>query len=119
MDTPDHSSPAYAPQEPLFPGGEGQAAVDGPAVDVQHLAAALERRREELAGGRAVIGAGAVVHAVASSVWAGVRVPSVLCRASADPLRLRPAASLVSCRRCLRRLTGREHDVHDGQLTLG
>ncbi|MFC7745620.1 hypothetical protein ACFQXA_38890 [Nocardiopsis composta] len=91
MDTPDHSSPAHGDQGALFPGEEGQAAaVDGPGVDVAHLAAALERRREELAGGRAVIGAGTVVHAVSSSVWAGVRVPAVLCRASADPLRLRP-----------------------------
>ncbi|MBB5436331.1 hypothetical protein [Nocardiopsis composta] len=120
MDTPDHSSPAHGDQGALFPGEEGQAAaVDGPGVDVAHLAAALERRREELAGGRAVIGAGTVVHAVSSSVWAGVRVPAVLCRASADPLRLRPAAGAVSCRRCLRRLTGREAGVPDGQLTLG
>jgi len=113
MDTPDHSSPAHGDQESLSPGGEV------PGADVEHLAAVLTRRASELSGGRAVIGAGTVVHAVSSSVWAGVRVPAVLCRASADPLRLRPAASPVSCRRCLRRLTGREHGVHDGQLTLG
>lgn len=120
MDTPRTTDRSHGAQDALFPGGEGQAAaVDGPEVDVAHLAAALERRREELAGGRAVIGAGTVVHSVSSAVWAGVRVPAVLCHASADPLRLRPTASPVSCRRCLRRLTGREHAVHDGQLTLG
>jgi hypothetical protein len=86
-------------------------------ADVDHLAAVLERRRAELAGANAVIGAGTVVHAVTDTVWAGVRVPAVVCRAAADPLRLRATASPVTCRRCTRRLTGAT-GVHDGQLVL-
>ncbi|MFW5418200.1 hypothetical protein J0910_16435 [Nocardiopsis sp. CNT-189] len=86
--------------------------------DVGHLAAVLSRRRAELAGRNAVIGGGEVVHALTEAVWAGVRVPAVSCHASADPLRLRPTDAPVSCRRCLRRLSGRDHGVPEGQLTL-
>ncbi|WP_017541984.1 hypothetical protein [Nocardiopsis halophila] len=100
-------------QEPLVPADSGSA-----HADVDHLAAVLHRRWEELAGGRARIGDGDVVHAVTDSIWAGVRVPAVLCRASADPLRLRAAEGQVTCRRCQRRLTGRSEDVPEGQMRL-
>ncbi|GAA1763054.1 hypothetical protein [Streptomonospora arabica] len=76
-------------------------------ADVEHLAAVLARRRRELSGGRATIGASSVVHAVEETTWVGVRVPAVVCRAAADPLRLRPTESPVTCRRCLRRAGGR------------
>lgn len=101
-------------QEPLLPTADSGAAY----ADVDHLAAVLHRRWEELAGGRAVIGSGSVVHAVTDAVWAGVRVPAVLCRASADPLRLRAAEGQVTCRRCQRRLTGRSEGVPEGQMRL-
>lgn len=69
---------------------------------VEHLAATLRRRREELAGADGVrIGGGLVVHAVTTYMWAGVPVPAVACHASVDPLRLRASAGPVSCRRCL------------------
>ncbi|PDP87235.1 hypothetical protein CQJ94_12095 [Glycomyces fuscus] len=80
-------------------GGRAQAGGD-PAVE--HLAATLRRRREELAGADgARIGGGLVVHAVTTHMWAGVPVPAVACHASVDPLRLRASAGPVTCRRCL------------------
>ncbi|KIH97115.1 hypothetical protein LP52_20545 [Streptomonospora alba] len=88
-------------------------------TDVEHLAAVLARRRRELTGGRATIGASSVVHAVEETVWAGVRVPAVLCRAAADPLRLHPAENPVTCRRCLKRASGgRSARVPRGQTEL-
>lgn len=107
MDGMDHR------QEPLLPD-----TTTGARADVDHLAQVLHRRWEELAGGRARIGDGSVVHAVTDAVWAGVRVPAVLCRAAADPLRLRAAEGQVTCRRCQRRLTGRSEDVPEGQMRL-
>jgi len=100
------------------PDDEPGRRADREQADVGHLAAVLSRRRAELAGHNAVIGGGEVVHALTEAVWAGVRVPAVPCRASADPLRLRPTDAPVSCRRCLRRLAGRDHGVPEGQLTL-
>ncbi|MUL40353.1 hypothetical protein FZ103_04025 [Streptomonospora sp. PA3] len=88
-------------------------------ADIEHLAAVLARRRRELAGGRATIGSSSVVHAVEDAVWVGVRVPAVVCRAAADPLRLRPAEGPVTCRRCLRRaMAGRGTRVAQGQTEL-
>ncbi|MFD0773633.1 hypothetical protein ACFQZ2_06800 [Streptomonospora algeriensis] len=88
-------------------------------ADVEHLAAVLARRRRELAGGRATIGASSVVHAVEETVWVGVRVPVVVCRAATDPLRLRPSEKPVTCRRCLRRASGvRSARVPRGQTEL-
>ncbi|NYI96627.1 hypothetical protein HNR12_002904 [Streptomonospora nanhaiensis] len=97
------------------------ASAEDPAasgVDIEHLAAVLVRRRRELAGGTAVIGASGVVHRVHETVWAGVRVPATACRAASDPLRLRPAHGPVTCRRCLRRTTGRDTGVPEGQTEL-
>jgi len=97
------------------------AANDEPeaaAVDVEHLAAVLMRRRRELAGGRATIGGSSVVHAVEGMMWVGVRVPAAVCRATADPMRLRPTERPVTCRRCLRRGGGRGAEMAQGQTEL-
>ncbi|CAL9622163.1 hypothetical protein SUDANB121_05873 (plasmid) [Nocardiopsis dassonvillei] len=73
-----------------------------PTPDVEHLAATLRRRREELAGAPGVrIGQGAVVHRLDSHMWAGVEIPAVGCHAATDPLRLVASAGPVTCRRCL------------------
>ncbi|WP_243742367.1 hypothetical protein [Actinorugispora endophytica] len=104
------------------PPGPGVAAASEPGADptVEHLAATLRRRREELADAvGARIGQGAVVHQVETQYWAGVPVPAVACRAAVDPLRLHPAASPVTCRRCLSRGgVERDHQV-PGQTALG
>ncbi|MFD3685473.1 hypothetical protein ACFWTE_11710 [Nocardiopsis sp. NPDC058631] len=86
--------------------------------EVEHLAATLRRRREELAGASGVrIGRGSVVHELATHMWAGVAVPAVACHAAVDPLRLTAAAGPVSCRRCLRRGLQEQRQV-PGQLSL-
>ncbi|QBI52118.1 hypothetical protein [Streptomonospora litoralis] len=87
-------------------------------ADVEHLAAVLKRRRRELAGGRATIGGSSVVHAVEETMWVGVRVPVVVCRVAADPLRLRPSNGPVTCRRCRKRADGRDIRVGRGQTEL-
>ncbi|QUX26362.1 MULTISPECIES: hypothetical protein [Nocardiopsis] len=70
--------------------------------DVEHLAAVLRRRREELAGAAGVrIGRGEVVHRLDTHMWAGVEIPAVGCHAAVDPLRLVASAGPVTCRRCL------------------
>ncbi|MFD6096453.1 hypothetical protein ACFVWN_17055 [Nocardiopsis flavescens] len=81
-----------------------------PAPDIEHLAATLRRRREELAGAAGVrIGHGQVVHRLATHLWAGVEIPAVGCHAAVDPLRLLASAGPVTCRRCLGAgRTGRE-----------
>ncbi|WDZ93286.1 hypothetical protein [Nocardiopsis sp. HUAS JQ3] len=80
----------------------GGQAPEGGDPAVEHLAATLRRRREELAGAGGVrIGSALVVHALATHMWAGVPVPAVACHASVDPLRLRASAGPVTCRRCL------------------
>ncbi|GAB3498630.1 hypothetical protein [Nocardiopsis coralliicola] len=86
--------------------------------DVEHLAAVLQRRAEELDGRHATVGGGDIVHAVTTDRWIGVRVPTVLCRATADPLRLRPTDAPVTCRTCTRRLTGHTTGLSEGQLSL-
>lgn len=74
----------------------------GLAPDIEHLAATLRRRREELADAAGVrIGRGAVVHRPDSHMWAGIEVPAVGCHAATDPLRLVASAGPVTCRRCL------------------
>lgn len=81
-----------------------------PAPDVEHLAATLRRRREELADAAGVrIVRGRVVHRLDTHLWAGVEIPAVGCHAAVDPLRLVASAGPVTCRRCLgARRTGRE-----------
>jgi hypothetical protein len=91
--------------------------LSGP--DVEHLAATLRRRRAELADAGGVrIGDGEVVHELTSRIWVGVEVPAVLCAASADPMRLRPAAGPVTCRRCRARRSGASSDQVPGQTSL-
>ncbi|WP_017590836.1 hypothetical protein [Nocardiopsis ganjiahuensis] len=86
--------------------------------DIEHLAATLRRRREQLAGATGVrIGQGSVVHGLATHMWAGVAVPAVACHAAVDPLRLSPAAGPVTCRRCLGRARQEQGQV-PGQTSL-
>ncbi|WP_116247707.1 hypothetical protein [Nocardiopsis sp. FIRDI 009] len=87
--------------------------------EVEHLAAVLRRRREELADAEAVrIGDGAVAHELITRIWVGVEVPGVLCHASADPLRLQAAPGPVTCRRCRARRSGDSGDQVPGQTSL-
>ncbi|GAA3760978.1 hypothetical protein GCM10022205_56080 [Spinactinospora alkalitolerans] len=85
----------------------------------EHLAALLRRQREELRGRTATIGASAVVHAVEETTWIGMRVAVPACRATADPMRLRPSDRPVTCQRCRRRTAPRRSGgVPAGQLAL-
>ncbi|MCY9787927.1 hypothetical protein KIK06_29025 [Nocardiopsis sp. EMB25] len=91
-------------------------AVTDPTVE--HLAATLRRRREELADADgARIGFGSVVHGLTEHMWVGVPVPAVACHAAVDPLRLTPADGPVTCRRCLGRGRSDREQV-PGQTSL-
>ncbi|SIO84612.1 hypothetical protein [Nocardiopsis sp. JB363] len=89
-----------------------------PEADIEHLAATLRRRRHELADAEgARIGQGRVVHGLTTHMWAGVEVPAVACHAAVDPLRLYPAASPITCRRCLGRARAGRDQV-PGQTSI-
>lgn len=84
-----------------------------PDHEVQHLAATLRARREEMAGASgARIGDSQIVHTLTTRMWVGVEVPAVLCASAQDPLRLRAAFEPVTCRRC----RARGHGPEDGQV---
>jgi hypothetical protein len=86
--------------------------------DIEHLAATLRRRREELADAAGVrIGQGEVVHGLTTHMWAGVAVPAIQCHAAVDPLRLSPSAGPITCRRCLGRGRQEQKQV-PGQTSL-
>ncbi|MES0833702.1 MULTISPECIES: hypothetical protein [Nocardiopsis] len=90
-----------------------------PEPDVEHLAATLRRRREELAHASGVrIGRGDVVHKLATHMWAGVAVPAIACHAAVDPLRLTASSGPVTCRRCLGRGRGERDRQTPGQTVL-
>jgi len=90
-----------------------------PEPDVEHLAATLRRRREELADASGVrIGRGDVVHKLTTHMWAGVAVPAIACHAAVDPLRLTASTSPVTCRRCLGRSRSERDLQVPGQTSL-
>lgn len=96
------------------PGG-----MDESPRDVEHLAATLRARREEMVGASgARIGDSEIVHQLTTRMWVGVEVPAVVCAAAGDPLRLRPAQEPVTCRRCRTRGRGAEAEQVEGQQRL-
>ncbi|MFY7066936.1 2-C-methyl-D-erythritol 2,4-cyclodiphosphate synthase [Nocardiopsis changdeensis] len=97
---------------------EAALSAAAPSADVEHLAAVLRRRREELAGAAGVrIGRGEVVHRLEAHMWAGVEIPAVGCHAATDPLRLVASNGPITCRRCLGRGRQAQEQVL-GQIEL-